>query len=359
VLRQQNDDWYLESRAIPSDVGPPIYQPGTPLYETYPQTLLSLVRLPTLQERVGNRHWSGDGAPAPAEVDADGESSGTDIGKGSPVWVRMEGARSHVEPDVSTIGTQYDLDRAMLQAGVDGTVDEDENGKLIGGLTVQYGSANADVRSMFGDGSISTQGLGVGATLTWYGEDGFYLDGQGKATWFNSDLGSSTIGSLANDNNGFGYALGLEGGARIQINDGLSITPQAQLVYSSVAFDTFSDPHDAMVSPGDGSSLRGRFGVSFDGERQWTDDEGQVQRNHLYAIANANHEFLSGTRVDVSGTSLFDESDAWSGEIGIGGSHDWGDDKYSIYGEMSAATGLSNFGASYELTGTAGLSVKW
>ena len=50
-------------------------------------------------------------------------------------------------------------------------------------------------------------GYGVGSTATWYQQNGFYADGQAQATWFDSDLGSDTLGALADGNDGFGYAL--------------------------------------------------------------------------------------------------------------------------------------------------------
>jgi len=51
---------------------------------------------------------------------------------------------------------------------------------------------------------------GVGGTLTWYANNGFYLDGQAQVTWFDSDLSSSTAGLLlADGNDGVGYALSL------------------------------------------------------------------------------------------------------------------------------------------------------
>ncbi|WP_162792628.1 autotransporter outer membrane beta-barrel domain-containing protein, partial [Ochrobactrum sp. 3-3] len=32
----------------------------------------------------------------------------------------------------------------------------------------------------------------LGATTTWYGNNGFYVDGQAQVTWFDSDLNSDT-----------------------------------------------------------------------------------------------------------------------------------------------------------------------
>ena len=45
--------------------------------------------------------------------------------------------------------------------------------------------------------------------------------------------------------------------------------------------------------------------------------------------------------------------------LGIGGSYNWNNDTYSIYGEASVNTSLANFADSYTLNGTAGVRVKW
>lgn len=64
---------------------------------------------------------------------------------------------------------------------------------------------------------------------------------------------------LADSNNGFGYTFSAESGKRIAINESWSVTPQAQLTYSSVDFDSFNDAFDARVSLDKGDSLQGRI----------------------------------------------------------------------------------------------------
>ncbi|MCP4932676.1 MAG: autotransporter outer membrane beta-barrel domain-containing protein, partial [bacterium] len=74
---------------------------------------------------------------------------------------------------------------------------------------------------------------------------------------------------------------------------------------------------------------------------------------------NLHHEFLDGTEVAVSGVSLFNEQDQWSGEIGLGSSWNWGDDKYSLYGKASVSTDLENFADSYSFNGTIGIRARF
>ncbi|WP_181592328.1 autotransporter outer membrane beta-barrel domain-containing protein [Rhizobium tropici] len=360
----------------PADPGGPIYQPGVPLYEAYPQVLLGLNGLPTLQQRVGNRYWIERPAPSQtvfckdptqnfrcpvtaeqAEFYADGKPRPTIEENG--VWGVIEGSYAELQPHVTTSGTNYDLTTWKMRAGIDGLISESDRGKLIAGFTVHYGHASADVASFFGPGSISTDGYGLGATATWYGSNGFYLDAQGQLSWYNSNLSSDWIGNLANGSDGFGYALSLEGGQRVGLGENWTIIPQAQLVYSNVRFDAFTDPSGADVSLDHADSLRGRLGLAFEYQNSWKSEGGQIDRAALYGISNLHYEFLEGTRVNVSQIRFTSENDPLWGEIGFGGSYNWNDDKYSLYGELSASTSLQNFGDSYSLNGKAGLRVKW
>jgi outer membrane autotransporter protein len=109
----------------------------------------------------------------------------------------------------------------------------------------------------------------------------------------------------------------------------------------------------------DGDSLRGRLGIALDRQTSWQADNGLLSRGHVYGIANLQYEFLDGTVVDVSGVSFSSRNDRLWGGAGVGGSYNWNDDKFSLYGEGSFNTSLADFGDSYELKGTAGFRMKW
>ncbi len=359
-------DWYLRSQLTPTEPETPLYQAGVPSYEAYPQALLGLNGVPTLQQRVGNRFWAGNGNKVVAQgADPVGtpyaapEEAGVAI-EGNGVWGRIEGAHNSVEPRFSTSATDYDQNVFKMQAGIDGLLTETENGKLIGGVTIHYAHGKTDINSVYGDGEIRTDGYGFGGTLTWYGENGFYLDGQGQVTWYTSDLNSLLANTnLADGNDGFGYTLSLEGGKRIAIDPAWSLTPQAQLVYSNVDFDAFTDVFGSRVSIDRGESLQGRLGLTLDHENSWQNDKGLLDRTHVYGIANLYYEFLEGTKVDVQGVSFASRNDRVWGGLGIGGTYNWDDDKYSIYGEGLVNTSLNNFGDSYSVKGTVGFRMKW
>ncbi|MCV9942060.1 MULTISPECIES: autotransporter outer membrane beta-barrel domain-containing protein [unclassified Rhizobium] len=349
VSTPADGDWYLRSAIIDAagTATGPLYAPSVPLYEAYAGVLQNLNEFGTLRQRTGGR-----------EVDGGQSAAQNDPSKA--IWTRIDGTHSHFEPETSTTGTEYDVDSWTLQAGVDGMLHESGAGMLIGGLSFHVDTASADVSSRFGKGDIDTTGYGFDGTLTWYGNSGFYIDTQAGVTWYSSDLKSSTLHTtLADDNDGFGYGFSVEAGQRIALTNQWSLTPQAQLAYSSVRFDDFTDAYGAATSLDDGDSLTGRLGISADYDSDWKDGYGKISRSKLYGIANLYYDFLDGSDIDVSGTKLISENQAlWAG-LGMGGSLSWADDRYAVNGEAFARTSLKDFGDSNAVGAKVGFSVKW
>ncbi|WP_273795040.1 autotransporter outer membrane beta-barrel domain-containing protein [Brucella intermedia] len=373
ISTPHDGNWYLRSTlSVQPGPGPapepepePIYQAGDPIYEAYSRALLGLMEMPTLQQRVGNRYWSGPGALQIAQGDGPGTElppspEKENIIQENGVWGRIVGFQLTIDPDRSTTGAHSKLDIFKLQAGIDGLLHEDEVGKLIGGITAHYGHGRSRIASFYGDGKIDTNAYGFGATLTWYGHEGFYIDAQGEASWFDSDLSSLLANRpLTDGNKGFGYALSIDTGKRLYRDYDWTLTPQAQLVYSSVDFDDFTDTFGAPVSLDRSNSLRGRLGLSVDRERAWVDDDGFINRLHGYGIANLYYEFLGDRRVDVAETAFLNHDERFWGGLGLGFSRNWEDDKYSVYGEGLVTTSMQNFGDSYSLKGVLGVRVRF
>jgi fibronectin-binding autotransporter adhesin len=362
VSTPTDGDWYLRSTytlpAASTDPVPapqPLYAPGVPLYEAYAGVLQSFNELDTLQQRIGNRSW-GNGEAMPRGTDMlDQTPTG-----GKAIWARIEAAHSKFEPETSTTGADYNATTWKFEAGLDGLFYDSEAGALIGGLSLHYGTVSSNVSSIFGTGSIDAKGYGLGSSLTWYGNSGFYADAQAQATWYDTDLTSATLGrKLTEGNNGFGYALGIEAGQKIPLHDNWSLTPQAQLSYSSVRFNDFSDPYGARVSLDDGQSLIGRIGLSADYESGWKNAAGQINGAHVYGIANLYYDFLDGSDVNVSGASLVSQNQPLWGGVGLGGSLNLGDGRTTVYGEAFARTSLKDFGDSNSAGAKVGFKVSW
>jgi fibronectin-binding autotransporter adhesin len=331
VSTPSDGDWYLRSTQ---------FQPGVPLYESYSGTLQTLNGLPTLEERVGNRQWSGF----------------TNSGVG--MWGRVRGTRHRPEADKSSSGADLNIDSWEIQTGFDAALIDDASEVLIAGINGRYGSADARIHSQFGDGDIDTDVFGMGATVTWYSPSGLYVDAQAEFNWYDSHLDSDLLGSLVRGNDGSGEAFSVEVGKRVPVGGSLSVTPQAQIVYSNVRFDRFTDSLGAVVAADDGDSLRARLGLSLDHQASHERD-GKTSRMHIYGIANLAYEMLDGTRVDVSGVPLIHRDDRWWGELGVGGSFSWADGRFTIFSEVSGDTSLSNFFDSYSLSANAGFRMRF
>ncbi|PYE89002.1 outer membrane autotransporter protein [Phyllobacterium leguminum] len=362
VTDPNDGDWYL--RSATTETGDPLYQAGVPVYEALGGAAQQLNGVGTLQQRVGNRYWSGAANPVIAQGDGPAEATpapeaGAATETATTVWGRIEGSHGRFEPE-STTGSKYDVDTYKMQAGVDGKLYENEAGSVIGGVTVHYGNAKADISSGSGDGTVDIDGYGVGGTLTWYGDNGLYVDGQAQATWYQSDLGSDTANrTLAEGNDGFGYALSVETGKRFAIDPHWTLTPQAQLSWSSVEFDGFTDTFGVGVSQDADESLKGRLGIAAEYGNGWMGADGKKVQTTVYAIANLHHEFMDGSKTYVDGVAFTSKNDRTWGGIGTGGTYSWADGKYALYGEVSVDTSLENFADSYKVNGNAGLKVSW
>jgi hypothetical protein len=118
--------------------------------------------------------------------------------------------------------------------------------------------------------SSDVEANGVGATLTWYGNAGFFVDGAVRITHYDASAGS--VASTT----GFGRAISLEVGALLPADEHLVLIPQAQFTYSSVDFSPFSDAQGVDVTLNDGSSLRGRFGFALEWDQNWTSNTDEL-----------------------------------------------------------------------------------
>ena len=152
----------------------------------------------------------------------------------------------------------------------------------------------------------------------------------------------------------------MEVGKRIPVRPGWTVTPQGQIFYSSVDFDSFTDPFGARVSGDEGASAPVRVGVSLDQESAWRGAErGDPRRTHFYGIANLYYDLIEDTDVTVGGTGLTSSGDRFWGSLGVGGSYSWNDGVYAVYGEGLVRTSLSSFGDSYANSASAGFRIAW
>ncbi|WP_421522021.1 autotransporter outer membrane beta-barrel domain-containing protein [Ochrobactrum quorumnocens] len=363
----QDGNWYLVSQNTkapdpshptdptdPTDPTGPRYSAAAPVYESYLANLQALNRLSTLTQRVGDRYLNGETAATTAATTGETTPSG--------IWGRIEGAHNRLQSASTAGDLNQNINSVILQAGLDGQFYEDDKGRVIAGLTGQYGNAHSNIDNLTGDGSgtIDTRAWGLGATATFYGSQGFYLDAQAQANWYDSDLDVDAVNrGLARGNKGFGYALSLEAGQRVTLDANWSLTPQAQLIWSSVDFDSFTDSYGARISSHDGDSLNARVGLAANYRESFTGADGRKVDTAVYGIANLYQSLIGENRINYAGTRMASDDDrSWAG-IGMGGTYAWADNKYALYGEGSVNTSLNHFADSYSLKGNLGFKVNW
>lgn len=369
-IMESDKDWYdnpnnqagLFLRNATNNDGSLVPHPATPLYETYSLILGSLNKLPTLEQRIGHRPWLND---------KNGYETGYDRGKTeiypNNVWMRVEGMKGYYEPDLDSnkgSTSSYRLRFSRVNVGVDMPIYENADGsRLIAGINGNMSRAWSDIDSIHGSGDITTTGYGLGATLTWYNHNGFYTDAQAWHNWFKSDIDSNTITTdldQVKGNHAKGYALSLEVGRIFDLNQHWSLTPQAQIAYSRVNFDSFPDiQNSVIINEKDYVGLEGRLGLALNYEKSHLDSSGKMRRNKLYILGNIHQEFKGDSTVSISGVDYESKMNNTWMSVGVGGSHNWDNDRFSIYGELSLASSTKKFGEEYELAGEIGLRIAF
>lgn len=369
-IMESDKDWYdnpnnqagLFLRNATNNDGSLVPHPATPLYETYSLILGSLNKLPTLEQRIGHRPWLND---------KNGYETGYDRGKTeiypNNVWMRVEGMKGYYEPDLDSnkgSTSSYRLRFSRVNVGVDMPIYENADGsRLLAGINGNMSKAWSDIDSIHGSGDITTTGYGLGATLTWYNHNGFYTDAQAWHNWFKSDIDSNTITTdldQVKGNHAKGYALSLEVGRIFDLNQHWSLTPQAQIAYSRVNFDSFTDIQNSIIiNEKDYVGLEGRLGLALNYEKSHLDSSGKMRRNKLYILGNIHQEFKGDSTVSISGVDYESKMNNTWVSVGVGGSHNWDNDRFSIYGELSLASSTKKFGEEYELAGEIGLRIAF
>ena len=280
------------------------------LYAALPSALLAMNGLPTYGERVA------------AARDGNGG------------WARVDGADGEWKAKNSTQGNMaFDYRRYGVQAGVDLAMD----GLGSFGMSVRGLQGSAEMTEAGGEVELS--GVGAGVHGTAFLGEGFHVDAQAMATWYDVKVTSGENEKLADDAEGRGFAMGLEIGRRTDMGDGLAVTPAVGLTWSDVSLsfpDGGSDGMDQKVSVEDARSLVGRAGVRVE-----TRTDGGPR---LFGSVEVTHEFSDDRTAKISNETLKTTEARKTGvRVGFGGEHGWEDGRYALRGAAGyAARGSGN-----------------
>ena len=277
------DDWFLRSTL---DENIPSYRLETSLYATLPALALIYGRslMGTLHERVG--------AIGGEEANPRG---------GHALWSRVLGRDGHREGRNGIVGEgpRYDYDFYAFQLGIDLVRDEGVSGSDFAGVYGAYGAGNGDVRhsgmARAGKDEFDAYSLGAYWTHSW--STGWYLDGVVQGSSYDLQAKSIRLPKLKTD--GFGFAASIEGGRALDL-DGVTIEPQAQLVFQTASLDRAADVA-AQIRFEDMESLAGRIGARV--AKTWAGSEQDAVT--LWARANLWYDFMGDTKSSFSSAAGF------------------------------------------------------
>jgi outer membrane autotransporter protein len=277
-----------------------------PPYEQTPHIWFDAMDAPTLVERVGWHRHSKDDATGDFEIKS--------------AWTRFWGHKKDANTFHTTSGYgDYEQTVGGFQAGIDIPTEEDENGQWVFGLTLQGSTSGADVQGMSSFADVDTQAFGVGATATWYNNDGAYVDIQSQYNWLTTDYDTVTDEVLAEDVAGRLVMLSIESGHEFQLDEDISITPQWQLIGKHASgVGSFTDTRGNVVDLSSNRMLRARLGANLNFS---LDEESETasSSDYAYIVTNIWHDSLSTTSVDYNGAQLKSTRESTWWEIGIGG----------------------------------------
>ena len=280
-------NWYLCNNGTIGTTGA--------IFEAMPGVILnSFARTDALQQRLGSRIT---GARGTISTQGAGDLP---VDQAVGPWMRTWGEFAYITPDNSSAGTSWEADSWGLEAGIGTMMGNPAGGDLVAGVNIRYGATYADLSTPVGTGSINFEGFGVAASLTWFGNDGFYVDANGAVDFVSIDATSQGGGELLNDYDDVVYSASAELGKRIELDGGRALVPQARLSWGKMGDGQLTDNLGNVISFADRETLTSRIGLTV--EQDVTDTAWGSGK--VYGFGNVLND-LSGSRsVTVAGTNV-------------------------------------------------------
>ena len=261
-----------------------LYRPEVPLYAEIPAVMRQLdwMQLDEFHLRQGDQSLLNETGKLPAG------------------WGRVWGSHS-VLTQGGDVRPQFDGTMGGAQVGHDLYADGVEGGhrnhygfylgmgRATGGVTgSSVGVVGADV------GHLSVNEYTVAGYWTHIGPSGWYTDSVLSGSTLSADTTSSD--NVHASTHGTAVTASLEAGIPIALGHGLTMEPQAQIVYQHLSIRDLNDGI-SNVSFDNGNTVLARFGVRFAGAWDALGATWQpyVGVNVLHAFANGDHQTYDGT----------------------------------------------------------------
>lgn len=244
----------------------------------------------------------------------------------SSVWGRYHQANFKQTGDQVVEGTEFqlspdfDADIWVLQAGVDVFAHlRDDGSQIRAALFFSHTEASGEVKGNIlariqqRSGTLETSSDGVGATLTYVGESGWYLDFVSIYSWL--DASGQSFRGIKAEFDGTSLAASLEGAYPIALFENWTLEPQAQLVWQRVKLSPSEDDFSRIEFDAF-NTVTARLGMRLEGEVM---HESSVLQPFL--SADLWHDFSQTARITFNNRSLISDSEAsvleLSGGLGV------------------------------------------
>ena len=315
-----------------------VYRPEVPLYVEAPAVArqLNLQQIDTFHDRQGEQSLLGGNNKAPA------------------FWARSWGSHAdiHQSGDVnpSFNGTLWGLQLGQdLYAST-----EDSGASNHAGVLFGFSRATGDV----GGFALAKQGMGVGKLqLNNYNYGGYWTRVASSGWYTDAVLMGSVLRLNTSSNNGVsGSADGnaitgsVETGLPFTLSEGLTLEPQAQLVWQRTSLDSLNDGVSD-VRWNNGNVWQGRVGTRL----QWAFDASGISWKP-YLRLNVLRSFGQDDKTDFdTSTTLTNQVGQTAGQIGAGLVA-----QVSQNGSLYATTGyFTNLGGEHQRIVTGNVGVRW
>ncbi|HZZ12702.1 MAG TPA: autotransporter domain-containing protein [Paraburkholderia sp.] len=328
----------LPAPAAAGSTPTPLYRVEVPVYAAMPGVAreLGLMQIDTFHDRAGDQALLDENGTLPA------------------AWGRAWGGHSVLGQD-GAASPQFDGSVYGIQAGQDLYADRSASGQRNHyGLFVGFARATGDVDGFalgmpnLAVGHLAVNAYSLGGYWTHIGPGGWYTDAVLMGSSLTADPQSRDgIGATTHGNAVTGS---LEGGLPIPLGAGLTLEPQAQLVWQHLAL---SDLNDGVSSVGfnSGNTFVGRIGARLQGQ---FDAFSTAWRPYLRV--SFLRTFGSDDKVTFGGGTVIPGSVGQSAaQLGAGVvGH------FSARGSVFATLGwLTNLGGAHQRTVTGDAGVRW
>ncbi|MGF6756668.1 autotransporter outer membrane beta-barrel domain-containing protein [Paraburkholderia sp. GAS42] len=316
----------------------PLYRPEVPVYAVMPAVArqLGILQVDTFHERQGEQSLLSETGPVPAS------------------WGRIWGGHSTFRED-GAASPGFDGSVFGAQAGQDLYADTRASGhRNHYGVFAGFARATGDVEGFalgmpnLDAGHLSINAYSLGGYWTHIGPGGWYTD----AVLMGSSLTMTPVSrdNLGATTHGTAVTGSLEGGLPIPLSAGLTVEPQAQLIWQRLSINDLNDGVST-VSFNNGNTFLGRIGVRLQGRFDTIGTSWQpwLRFNVLRSFGSDDKATFAGTT--VIGTTVGQTA----GQIGAGVVGKIGRSA-SVF---ATASWLTNLGGPHQRTILGDAGVRW